>query len=263
MKLALLCPVEWLNYTELLPGRFCIASVARRHPHYANYFARQKDVILDTGAFEGDDLTDQEYGEVIERIKPKVVIVPDLLHGNAYENIQRADQFLTYYHAHHKHPVEFMYVLQAHTESELWESLSWAIYSRSFQWIGLPRTSLWRIYHKHTKTNKYTEQEQLRWYFTVELSRRGYIELTQEHGIKWHYLGMGPDTHFLRYYWFVESMDTAWLFWSSIDPNRTSRPPNYFEWQPEITAEGERILKVRIQMIQQKAEEAHARRTQD
>lgn len=134
MELALICPVVHLEYTSLLPGRFCIAPVAKKSEVYRSYFAQASvdgyDVTLDNGVFESDRVSFDEYIELVKYIKPKVLVIPDTINVAAHTNWSDALDFIDSLDASKvqdtlPRPLELMYVVQCAKgqTTGFWEAL--------------------------------------------------------------------------------------------------------------------------------------------
>jgi hypothetical protein len=244
MELALITPVREIEYTKLLPGRFCIASVATKHSAYKEYFKNAAvdgyPVMLDNGAFEskGVGLTSVELWDLAMELSPKVLIVPDIFGGNGAESYAMSREFARSHPNLTKGAPEFMVVCQCAPKQdpeEFWALLSEAIEDKYFSWIGIPRVAIHNAFSKFTGTD---DQELNRFYFHCEAVRRGVVDALLKRDKKAHFLGVGDRIHMLQHYWWVASADTASLFWQATFRNQVTlngvlqtdipRPKDYY-----------------------------------
>jgi len=237
MELSLITPIAHLEYTKLLPGRFAIAPIALKSDSYCEYFAQAaKDgykVILDNGVFENDKVSDDEYIALAQDLKPSVLIIPDTINGPALGNWHDAQHFIN--QLDDVAGVQLMFVPQCakNADDGFWTVLDCAINHPAIAWIGICRDAVYNAFGQYTGTK---DQELNRFYFAAELQTRYTIE--QILSVKWHFLGMGNRFDMLPYFWFVDSMDTACLFYQStlnnqmtsqyILPGNLKRPKDYF-----------------------------------
>ena len=232
MELALIMPPKLLEYTNLLPGRFCIATVAMRDAVYREYFTKAKNVTLDNGVFEGEVTTPAALVELAKTIQPEVIICPDTIGGDAAKNFADALDFRTYAEGQGL-KCEFMFVPQ--TKRGKWVEFEHAMQAaaeRGFEWLGICRDAVYNAYGQFTNTK---DQELNRFHFCAAILQDG---LPQALNVKWHFLGVGERLDLLQYYWFVDRMDTASLFWQatwnhSVDTTGRlttliKRPKDYF-----------------------------------
>lgn len=248
MELSLICPVKYIEQTSLLAGRFCIAPVAMKHPDYKRYFANAShngySVILDNGVFESDKVPDKEYIDLARLIKPRVLVAPDTINAAAKKNLAEADKFVELVHKENMqsvmpHPLDFMYVVQCEKNDEdgFWDVLGDVLVEDTYQWIGICRDAMFNAFSQFTHTE---DQELNRFYFAARLMAAfpGKEGLGLILGKKWHFLGIGGRLDLLQYYWFVDAMDTASLFYQAtlrnkvteefILPGVLKRPKDYF-----------------------------------
>lgn len=244
MELSLICPVAHLEHTALLAGRFCIAPVALKHRAYKAYFTDAAEagykVILDNGIFEDDKVQDEDYINLARHIKPRVLVVPDIINSGAEENLAAADKFADLVKVEELNnvlpePVELMHVLQCEKDDDkgFWAALQIALLSDTYQWIGICRDAVYNAFSQYTHTD---DQELNRFYFAASLQE--FYSVDDILGKKWHFLGMGKHLRLLQYFWFVDAMDTASLFYQStlqhrvtpegILPGELKRPKDYF-----------------------------------
>lgn len=239
MELSLICPVAHLNATSLLPGRFCIATVAAKFAAYRDYFAEAGvqgyEVILDNGIFENEQLSTEEYLDEASYIKPTVIVAPDLIGADADANWMLATEFYEKAQKLCLHN-DYMYVVQCkrNESSEFAESLGGVIRDSRFKWIGICRDAAYNAFGEFTHTE---DQELNRFYFSTWAQQDGYVKTARANGKKWHYLGIGEQLHLIKHYWFVDSMDTASFFLQAaydnspvkgILPPKPRRPRDYF-----------------------------------
>jgi hypothetical protein len=234
MELSLITPPAFVEYTELLPGRFCVGSVAARDNKYRDFFKESAKkgycVILDNGAFEKELLSFNALRELACEIGASVVIAPDIYGGNTQESLalsQRyADEFLA------KVPYSLMLVLQCAPGQILIDEMLEGLPS-VFSWIGFPRILAHNLYARQTHCS---EQELLRFLLSSDIQTSAAFDALRKRKI--HFLGLGDELFMLPYFWWVDSIDTASLFWQAACGNkvtedgflhtRISRPSNYF-----------------------------------
>jgi len=240
MELALICPVNYVHMSSLLPGRFCIASIAAKHPNYSDYFcnasAQGYNVVLDNGMFEEDTLTDAQLWQTSDVIQPQVLIAPDEFDSSAKANYERA---LTFTKARDKHTdVQLMHAIQCMygDETGFWIALEKTLKEDEFDWVGIGRNTLYNAFGRHTLTR---DQSLNAFYFIIELRKTHprIWNLFKNSNTKIHLLGIGGRVDLLKYFWFVDRMDTASFFWQgslgrSIQYGTLSeqikRPRDYF-----------------------------------
>jgi len=236
--------VKHLEWSRLLPGRFCIAPVALKYGNYQSYFVNASingyKVILDNGIFEDNQVQDEDYIDLARIIKPRVLIVPDIINTGAKENLDAANMFAELVKVEELNnslpePVELMYIIQCEKDDDtgFWKVLDSVLDGDTFQWIGICRDAVFNAFSQYTHTE---DQELNRFYFAAQLQMRKYNKKIMKK--KWHFLGIGARIDLLQYYWFVDAMDTASLFYQStlgckitpegIMPGRLKRPKDYF-----------------------------------
>ena len=237
MELCLITPPLFVEFTGLLSGRFCIAPVARDNTKYFEYFKKAADdgynVILDNGAWEGSLVTGAELTSLADAMNAKVIITPDIVGGDSKESYQLSRDF-----AADCGPLfELMVVPQCRPgeNGEFWKVVKQAIENPQFEWIGIGRQPVINAFSQFTMTD---DQELNRFYFACEMHKRGFVHLAKRAGKKFHFLGVGDKIHYLQYYYWVESIDTASLFHQAtfsnqvtlegLLPTDVSRPKDYF-----------------------------------
>ena len=135
-------PIKYLDYSRHFDFDFVIASTCLEYPEYLEYFMSMKDnnprfTILDNGAFEtGEAVKDEEYIELARKLRPDVLIVPDVYKDNAATGC-RAVNFFTMWQNNPIDDVELMGVLQGNSWSAL-ISMSQTLYAPVCKYIGLP-----------------------------------------------------------------------------------------------------------------------------
>jgi len=245
MELSLICPVKHIEWTKLLPGRFCIAPVALKHEVYRNYFADAAiagyKVILDNGVFEGKRLQEDDYIGLARLIKPRVLVIPDIINAGVDANYGEALSFIELVKVEELNnslyePVELMFVVQCEKDDTegFWRVIDRAMMNEDIQWIGICRDAIYNAFSKWTHTE---DQELNRFFFAAQLQKREYGAANIS-SVKWHFLGIGAHLDLLQYYWFVDAMDTASLFYQSTLGNMVTaegimtgelkRPKDYF-----------------------------------
>ncbi len=241
MDLALITPITHLDMTEILPGRFCIASVAKQSQAYLDYFkkvaAQGFKVILDTGVFESQTLSDEEFLAIAAEIEPSVLVIPDIIGGNAYENWTKARNFATKVRAHTTYRYELMFVPQCERgkTEDFWDVIDYWTNEKTIRWLGICRDAVFNAFGEFTGDE---DQELNRFYFATELQRTGRLDLARAKNKRFHFLGIGDQVHLIKHFWFVDSMDTASFFWqgylgSEMTINghllsKLKRPKDYF-----------------------------------
>lgn len=248
MELSLICPVKHIEHTALLAGRFCIAPIALKHKSYKSYFVNAAlddyNVILDNGVFESHKVKDVDYINLARHIQPRVLIAPDIINAGARENLDASDKFAELVITEGlndslKDPVELMHVVQCEKDDDdgFWKVIGDILVEDTYQWIGICRDAVCNAFSQFTHTE---DQELNRFFFAACLMSAfpGKEGLALSLGKKWHFLGMGNRLDLLQYYWFVDAMDTASLFYQAtlrnrvtpegILPGELKRPKDYF-----------------------------------
>jgi len=135
-------PVKYLDYSEHFDFDFIIASTCLEYPEYLDYFMdvqskNPRFTILDNGAFEtGEAIDDKEYIELARKLRPDVLVVPDVYKNNPATG-KRAIRFIKTWNTNPIADVDLMGVLQGNT----WDGLVSAynvIYKPFCKYIGLP-----------------------------------------------------------------------------------------------------------------------------
>lgn len=255
MELSLITPVEHIKHTALLSGRFCIAPVAIQHEAYRRYFTQDSGagykVILDNGVFESDKVQDEDYIGLARAIKPRVLITPDTINRSAEDNYTCGRGFAELVKVEELNnvlpePIELMHVVQCEKDDDdgFWRVIGDILAGETFQWIGICRDAVYNAFSQFTHTE---DQELNRFFFAASLMEAfpGKEGLALILGKKWHFLGIGKRLDLLQYYWFVDAMDTASLFYQStlrnlvtdhfFLPGTLKRPKDYFirDFSPE------------------------------
>jgi len=234
MDLSLITPPAFVEYTSLLPGRFCIGSAAVCNNRYRDFFkksaAQGYRVILDNGAFEGNLLAPSMLHELACEIGAAIVVAPDIYNGDTQESLSLSQRYLDEYLGEASYSL--MLVLQCAPGQILIDEMIEGL-PKGFDWIGLPRILAHNLYARQTHCNK---QELLRFLLAANLQSGAAFGKLRERKI--HFLGLGDELFMLPYFWWVDSIDTASLFWQAMCGNRVtkdgflhtriSRPSNYF-----------------------------------
>lgn len=272
MELSLICPVSEIESTKLLSGRFCLANIAAKYPTYLEYFTQATadgyQVILDNGIFEDDQIAPEQFASIIETVQPAIVIAPDTIMGDAEKNLERGRKFAIGITSTFPDVKQICFVPQCVIGDLLGfqKVLIAAIEDPLFQVIGICRDAVYAAFNQYTHSQ---EQEVNRYFFSCWAQKEGYIQLAQSLGKKWHFLGVGDHWHLLQYYWFVDYMDTASLFWNSINgvemkngvfPTMLRRPLDYFfrDYNGLLTEEILELLIFNCQQAQQYVDKANA-----
>jgi len=285
MELSLICPPQHIEYTSLLPGRFCLADVALANHAYRDYFGTASDdgyeVILDNGVFEGNLIQDKELLELMTVLRPAVLIIPDILNGHTETNYQRALDFLETavpIRDAQSPKTKFMFVPQCTYPSHclntnernakrerFWHWLWQAVSNKDISWLGICRDAVFNAFGDITQTQ---DQEINRFYFGC-LFQPGGLETLKISNVKLHYLGVGDDVNMLRYYWYVDSMDTASFFWHGTYYNKMQcgrlpsvlkRPKDYFRRPFTMERSMDEAIKWNCQQAQVMSDQANALR---
>jgi len=132
-------------------------------------------------------------------------------------------------------PVELMFVVQCEKNDidGFRGAIHNAMQNNDIQWVGICRDAIYNAFSKWTHTE---DQELNRFLFATWLQKQYSVaEISQK---KWHFLGIGARLDLLQYYWFVDAMDTASLFYQSTLGNMVTaegimtgelkRPKDYF-----------------------------------
>ena len=223
MELALITPADLVEYTTLLPGRFCIGPVARKSQKYRDFFKKSaKDgyrVILDNGAFEGEPLSASELHDLAVEIGAKVVIAPDIYGGDSDESFKCSFAYATLTTAK---SYEIMLVLQT-AQGASWETtrdlMRLFLGHPIFEWIGVPRVFVHNLFAQYVYC---APQELLRFLFSCRVQEDPELfRVLREKKV--HFLGLGDELFMLPHFWWVNSIDTASLFWQAYVGNTVSR----------------------------------------
>lgn len=247
MELSLITPVKHIEWTRLLPGRFCIAPIALKHKEYKSYFHNATidgyKVMLDNGIFEDDQVQDADYIDLARLIEPRVLVIPDVINAGAGANYDAALEFIDFVkveelNASLPEPIELMFVVQCEKDGTegFWTAIDKAIHNEDVQWIGICRDAVYNAFSKWTHAE---DQELNRFFFAARLQEMYSGDFAANIArVKWHFLGIGAHLDLLPYYWFVDAMDTASLFYQStlgitvtcnnILPSLLKRPKDYF-----------------------------------
>jgi len=253
MELSLITPITHLDYSYLLSGRFCLASVAFEYPEYLEFFVdasnNNYNVILDTGTFENETLNINDYLRLVQQIVPTIVVAPDIIGEETSVGWERACNFncllkerwqgeKIYDGTGRERPVpEVMYVPQTKRGDlvSFEHVLELVVYEPRIKWIGICRDAVYNAYGQFTQTKN---QELNRFYFASRLQQLPVFKKLREAGKKFHFLGVGDYVYMLQYYWFVDSLDTASFFWQGYLGNVVTddgilatlmkRPKDYF-----------------------------------
>ncbi len=248
MQISLITPIAHLDYSYLLPGRFCIASIAAKHMDYRKFFRDASyagyTIIMDTGTFEDNLISQERYLELILEIQPDIVVAPDIIGGDTFEGFETAVAFAKRVEACwlakaeqvSKSTPAIMFVPQCiRGQTYVFEQVLDAFLDEgSLQWLGVCRDAVYNAYGHFTQTKR---QELNRFYFASRLQALPVFEALREAKKKFHFLGVGERIDMLQHYWFVDSMDTTAPFWqgylganaiAGILPTIMKRPYDYF-----------------------------------
>jgi len=253
MELALITPPASLEMAHLLPGRFCIASIAGHNEEYCNWFATQQtlrgNVMLDNGVFEDDSMPEKLYSQVVSQIRPKVLIAHDIINDDCNTNYERAAKYALGLKEATKaaneetaYEPEIMFVLQTAIKDAghwgiLYDVLQKFLDNENLKWIGICRDLAFQMVGAFTGTDN---QEINRLVLCTCLETQGkWISRMREAKKKIHFLGIGDNVNLLQYAWYVDSADTASFLWQASIGNtiggvgvlytKYKRPYNYFE----------------------------------
>jgi hypothetical protein len=141
MNFCIISPAAGLEKWSRLSRRHLVLSHVR-NAVYRNFYRQRREegdlVILDNGAYEGY-LNEKELLEAIEWYHPQVVILPDILLGDAKESFERGYAFWKEWR--HRVDVEWMYVPQAPPEqvNHFFKYLHEGLDKIQPKWLGVPR----------------------------------------------------------------------------------------------------------------------------
>ncbi len=243
MELCLIVPIAHIEWMKLLPGRFCLANV--EHDEYRQAFGdavrKGYEVVLDNGAFEGELVDIELYTKLIHELGPRVIVVPDLLNGNAQKNLQHALDFTVDYDYtikdYFSKDIELMFVPQCERNDVMGykSTILTAIRSERFQWIGICRNSCYNAFVQYTHTD---DESMNKFFFGAWAQQNGILKAARERKTRFHLLGIGGNVSMLQYLWWADRADTASLFFQAtlgetvnkggILSEAVSRPPDYF-----------------------------------
>lgn len=247
MELSLITPTAYMEMTKLLGGRFCIAPIARDNKAYFDFFLHASQegykVILDNGVFESDRMDAGAYIDLAIALDAKVVVAPDMIGAPIDVNRKVCLEFaaaLKRAWPVGMKPPALMYVPQcspgAGACDQFYEEIDWALCSQdAFDWIGICRDAVYNAFKDITYS---TDQEINRLFFVQRAIE--YFSKKAILGKHWHFLGLGQQLHLIQHYWFVDSMDTATLFYHATCDNMVAegflpplprRPKDYFKMQ--------------------------------
>lgn len=245
MELSLICPILHIEWTKLFAGRFCLAPVALRTDEYYHYFknaaADGYKVTLDNGIFEDNKVKDNQYIDLARELGVHTLVIPDTINSSAIANCAEALKFINLVNGI-TDEFELMYVPQCHKGDTVgfWSLIARALDNPDIQWIGICRDAVYNAFAADTHTE---DQELNRFFFASRLQEKYHTETILRK--KWHFLGMGANIDLLQYFWFVDAMDTASLFYQAtlgnkvtnecILPGDLKRPKDYFikDFSPE------------------------------
>jgi len=265
MELSLITPPAFVEYTELLPGRFCIGSVAMGNNNYRDFFKESAKkgyrVILDNGAFEKKLLNFTELHELACEIGASVVIAPDIYGGDTQESLSLSQDYANRFA---EAPYSLMLVLQCAPRQILIDEMIEGLPS-FFSWVGFPRILAHNLYARQTHCS---EQELLRFLLSADLQTSAAFDELRKRKIQ--FLGLGDELFMLPHFWWVDSIDTASLFWQAACGNRVtedgflhtriSRPSNYFALTRTLDPGFEDCLEHNCKCALEWAEKANERR---
>jgi len=136
-------PIKYLSeYSKYFDYDFVIASTWADYPEYSKYFIKQRPkkrfTILDNGAFEkGEAIDNDKYIEIVEKLYPNVVILPDC-YKNSVKTLKRSEDFLSVWKKSQlRNDIELMGVVQGRSWIEI-ESLAEIYRKNGISWIGIP-----------------------------------------------------------------------------------------------------------------------------
>lgn len=139
MGLAHIVPTSGLKYIENDPFQMTLAHLfddEEYFNHYKNELAKGNFVIMDNGAFEGADLSNEEIYELYLRLKPTEVVLKDILLGGdeSFEVTKESYEFFKDKNIDAK----LMAVPQGNTIDE-WKANALKIIDLGVDTIGIPR----------------------------------------------------------------------------------------------------------------------------
>jgi hypothetical protein len=141
MNFCVIAPAVALQTYATLSKRHLVLSHVRNAVYREFYRLRREAgdlLILDNGAYE-NRLNEDELVETIKFYNPQVVVLPDILLGDAHESLQRGFEFFVKWR--HRIDVEWMFVPQAPVDM-LHDFMSYLVKGIDMiepKWVGLPR----------------------------------------------------------------------------------------------------------------------------
>jgi len=133
-------PLKYLSLSIEFDYDFIIASTCLEHPKYLEYFEHIRQprfTILDNGAFEtGEAISDEQYIELARRLKPNVLVIPDV-YKDPRTTLIRFTRFIEIWQQAPIEGVSLMGVV--HTDNDAsWIEYLTNLYLIDAQWIGIP-----------------------------------------------------------------------------------------------------------------------------
>ena len=120
MVISHILPIDLLGLIEKRPFYMCLAHLAYKNDKYLDFYKKQSElgkfVLLDNGAYEGEQLTKEQMFEVVQKIKPSEIILNDCLFDGP-ETIKLSKDSLKYYKSN-GYTGKYMFVPQGNTFEE-------------------------------------------------------------------------------------------------------------------------------------------------
>jgi len=212
MKVAYICPHKYWNFSH--QGDFYMLLAHWDLPTEEICSLRERKlVVLDNGAYElGTAIDDKVYHDVIGKVKPHVIILPDV-YRNGSDTIKRSLRFLDAYYTGSAYP-RYMGCVQGQTWKEWIECYTAFIDDTRISEIGIASvpyavSPLCRIYKKDWRAFSRVEALRL-------LEGEGLLQKPI------HILGsIDPiELPFLSLFSYVERTDSKIAFWNGVFGDR-------------------------------------------
>lgn len=227
MKLALIPPIDLLEYTEETNLQLMLPHLLQRSERYRYIYKRHCEdpgeyVILDNGEAEGVTPDWDYLWSLLREYQPDEFVIPDVI-ADMRKTIDRAKEWRYKFSSSIEWSNrKYMFVIQGRTMEEFKESINWALQRDWIDVIGIPRHCIETL-----------NMRDARWLLAANINRRSKKPI--------HLLGAAahfPD-EMHRYDWAaiptVRSTDTSSPFnfahkGMSLDGDHLTvrRPENYF-----------------------------------
>lgn len=204
------CPIPPINHLELMTlGKgstvMGLAQLVLRHPQYAMFLRtlrqRNHTIILDQGAAENEQVTYDEFNQAIERVRPHIVIFPDVLF-----NARQTLQAMSNYYTQTVHTEKFLGVPQGATAEEWLECYKVMLSDDRVHIIGLSKIAI---------PHCFGEED-------IAIARNQAVRLLQSEGLLLkpiHLLGMGAPRELDAYQDIeaIQGIDSCYPIWAGMN----------------------------------------------